>query len=93
MTADAARNLLSLGTGTRTIAGRSGIVGAGRGGGQMRDVLGDGMLGTDVGDADVGGFTGFAQGIIAGIEVFALLMITGYMLDEWRDGGMGRRGG
>ena len=77
MTADAAGDLLSLSTGTRTIAGRSRIVGAGRGGGQVRDVLGDGMLGTDVGDADVGGFAGFAQGIIAGVEVFALLTITG----------------
>lgn len=75
MTANAARDLLSLGTGTRTVAGRRGIVGTGRGGGQMGDVLGDRMLGADVGDADVGGFAGFAQGIITGVEVFALLKI------------------
>lgn len=42
-------------------------------GGQMRDAFGRRMLGTDGRDAYVGGFAGFAKGIVAGVEILALL--------------------
>lgn len=73
MAADAAGDLLALGAGTAAVVSTRGIVGTGRGCGQMRDVFGDGMAGADVGDADVGGFTGFAEGVVTGIEVLAFL--------------------
>ena len=47
--------------------------GVGRGGCEVGDVLGDWVAGADVGDAYVGGFAGFAEGVVAGIEVLALL--------------------
>lgn len=74
MPADAAGDLLALGGGDgAAVAGGGGVVGAGRGGGQVRDVLGHGVLGADVGDANVGGFAGFAEGVVARVEVFAFL--------------------
>lgn len=52
--ADAAsRDLLALGTGTTTVAGGGGVIGAGRSGRQVRNVFGDGVLGANVGDTDV----------------------------------------
>jgi hypothetical protein len=39
----------------------------------VRDVLGDRMLATDLGDAYVRGFAGFGEGVVAGVKVFALL--------------------
>lgn len=54
MAADAAsRDLLALGTGTTTVAGGGGVIGAGRSGRQVRNVFGDGVLGANVGDTDV----------------------------------------
>lgn len=41
----------------------------------MWDVFRDGMLATDVRDARIGGFAGFAQGIVATVEVLALLSV------------------
>ena len=43
----------------------------------VRDVFGERVLGADLGDADVGGFAGFGEGVVAGIEVFALLRVWG----------------
>lgn len=54
MTTDAiSRNLVPLRAGTTTVAGRGGVVGTGRSGREVRNVFGDGVLGADVGDADV----------------------------------------
>lgn len=39
----------------------------------MWDVLRERVLRADGGDANVGGFAGFGKGIVAGVEVFALL--------------------
>jgi hypothetical protein len=39
----------------------------------VRDVLWNWVFATDLGDAYVGGFAGFGQGVVAGVEVFALL--------------------
>lgn len=39
----------------------------------MRDVGCLRVLGTDGGDARVGGFAGFGEGIITGVEIFAFL--------------------
>ena len=39
----------------------------------MRNILGDGVLAADLGDAYVGGFAGFGEGVVAGVEVLALL--------------------
>ena len=41
--------------------------------GHVRDVVGFGVLGTDRGDAIVGGFAGFGHSIVAGVKVLALL--------------------
>ena len=54
-----------------SVAAAVGSVWTGRG--QMWDVLGERVLRADGGDADVGGFAGFGEGIVAGVEVFALL--------------------
>ena len=35
------------------------------GGGEVRDVLWDGMAGSDAGDTDVRGFSGLAEGVVA----------------------------
>ena len=40
----------------------------------MRDVFGKRVLRAHGGDADVGGFAGFREGVVAGVEVFALLV-------------------
>lgn len=39
----------------------------------MWDILGERVFRADRGDADVGGFAGFGESIVAGVEVFALL--------------------
>lgn len=55
-------------------AGRRRGCGARRGGGgQVRDVFGLWVLRADGGDARVGGFAGFGEGVVAGVEVFAFL--------------------
>ena len=36
-----------------------------RGSSEVRDVLWDGMAGSDAGDTDVGGFSGLAEGVVA----------------------------
>jgi hypothetical protein len=40
---------------------------------RVRDVLGDGVLASDDGDADVRGLAGLGEGVVPGIEVLALL--------------------
>lgn len=70
--ADTAGDLVALCASAGSAAGR-GVIGAGRGRGEVGDVLGDRMAGADVGDADVRRFAGFAEGVVAGIEVLALL--------------------
>jgi hypothetical protein len=42
------------------------------------DVLGDGVFAADLGDAYVGGFAGFGESVVAGVEVFAFLWEVGY---------------
>lgn len=49
----ASRDLLTLGAGTTAVAGGGGIIGTGRSGREMGNVLGNGVLGANVGDADV----------------------------------------
>lgn len=39
----------------------------------MRDVFGERVLEPDRGDAYVGGFAGFGEGVVARVEVFAFL--------------------
>lgn len=39
----------------------------------MRDGVGVGMFAAELGDADTVGFTCFGHGVIAAVEVFALL--------------------
>jgi hypothetical protein len=46
-------------------------------GGEVGDVLGEGVLGTDAACIDGAGFTGFGEGIVAGIEVLAFLEVFG----------------
>ncbi len=56
------------------VAGGDGAVGAhGAGGRQVRDVFREGVLGADGGDAAFGGFARFGEGVVARVEVFALL--------------------
>jgi hypothetical protein len=43
----------------------------------MRDVFGEGMLGADAACVDGAGFAGFGQGVVTGIEVFALFEVFG----------------
>ncbi len=40
----------------------------------MRDVFCLGVFGADGGDTRVGGFAGFGEGVVARVEVFALLV-------------------
>jgi hypothetical protein len=47
---------------------------AGRcGRGDVGDLLGVGVLAADLGDADVAGLAGFGEGVVAAVEVLALL--------------------
>lgn len=73
MTANTAMVLLALRAGTATITGSSGIVCTGGCSSQMRDVLRNRVLRTDISDPDIRSFTGFAQCIVARIEVFSFL--------------------
>lgn len=41
----------------------------------MGDVLRDRVAGADAGDADIRGFAGFAEGVVARVEVFAFLLV------------------
>lgn len=69
VSADTAGDLLtSLGTDAAT-AGRV----AGRGRCEVGDVFRDWVAGADIGDAYVGGFAGFAEGVVARVKVFAFL--------------------
>ena len=43
----------------------------------MGYVVGFGVLGADGGDTGVGGFAGFGESIVAGIEVLAFLRVLG----------------
>jgi hypothetical protein len=66
--ADAAGDLLS------TLGADTTIAGVGRCRGKVWDVFGEWVAGTDVGHAYVGGFAGFAEGVIARVEVFTFLV-------------------
>lgn len=48
-------------------------VGGQAGRAEVRDVLGERMLGADGGDADIGGLARLGERVIARVEVFALL--------------------
>lgn len=41
--------------------------------GQVRDGIGVGVLATNLGDANAVGFAGFGHGVVAAVEIFALL--------------------
>lgn len=43
------------------------------GGGEVGDVFWEGVLRADGGDAALGGFAGFGEGVVAGVKVFAFL--------------------
>ena len=47
------------------------------GGRQVRDVLGDGVLGADGARVDAVGLAGFGEGVVAAVEVLALLEVLG----------------
>jgi len=49
---------------------------AGGGCGEVGDVFWKGVLGADRGDANVGGFAGFAEGVVARVEVFTFLKLV-----------------
>jgi hypothetical protein len=53
-----------------------GVLGAGGCGCEMGDVFGHGVTRADACDAYVGGFAGFAEGVVAGVEVFAFLELS-----------------
>jgi len=42
----------------------------------MRNVFRDWMFATDLGDANVGGFACFGEGVIAAVEILALLQLV-----------------
>ena len=73
MSADAAGNLLADASGAASIASTAGVLGTGGGRCEVGDVLWDRVAGADAGDADIRGFAGFAEGVVARVEVFALL--------------------
>ena len=60
----------------------------------MRDVLGERVLGANGGDADVGGLAGLGEGVVAAVEVFALLLgeAAVSMYRNFRMAGRDRRG-
>jgi hypothetical protein len=41
--------------------------------GDMRNLLGVGVLAADLGDANVAGLTSLGEGVVAAVEIFALL--------------------
>lgn len=55
------------------IPGCRGLSVAWCGWGHVRDLLGVGVLAADLGDASVGSFAGLGEGIVAAVEVLALL--------------------
>ena len=40
---------------------------------EVRDVLGNRVLGAHLSDTDIGSFTGFGESIVARVEIFTLL--------------------
>jgi len=66
-----ARNGSTVGTTGGTIAAT-----VGAGGGQMRNIFWQWVLATNGGNAAFGGFAGFGEGVVAGVEVFTLLVIV-----------------
>lgn len=76
VSADAAWNLLALCAHAATIAGGCGwVVGPWRGCGEVGDVLGDWVARADAGDADIRGFAGFTESVVARVKVFTLLVL------------------
>ncbi len=73
VSADAAGNLLADAGGAASVTDTAGVLGTGGSGSEMGDVLWDWMAGADAGDADIRGFAGFAEGVVARVKVFALL--------------------
>lgn len=73
MSAHAAGDWLADASGAASIAGTAGVLGTGGGRREMGDVLRDRVAGADAGDANIRGFAGFAEGVVARVEVFALL--------------------
>lgn len=73
MSADTAGDLLADARGATSTAGRAGVCGTWRSRSEMGDVLRDRVAGADAGDADIRGFAGFAESVVARVEVFALL--------------------
>jgi hypothetical protein len=75
VSADAAGDLLADTCDATSIAGATGVRGAWRSRSEVGDVLRDRVAGADAGDADIRGFAGFAEGVVARVEVFALLFV------------------
>ena len=55
------------------VPGRRGLSVAWCGRGHVRDLLGVGVLAADLGDASVRGLAGLGEGVVAAVEVLALL--------------------
>lgn len=74
--------LASLCADAAAVAARCGrVVGARRGRGQVGDVLGNRVARPDVGDAYVGGFAGFTEGVVARVKIFAFLYFGDRLLE------------
>lgn len=54
------------------------VPGAGRG--QVRDILGHGMLGAHAAGVDAVGLAGFGERVVARVEVLALFQVLGEMV-------------
>ena len=55
------------------LGGPAGSLAGGRGRGDVWDLFGVGVLAADLGDADVTSFAGLGEGVVAAVEVLALL--------------------
>lgn len=82
MATETARHLLSLIASATSIAGGGWIISTRRGCSQVRDVLGNGMTRANIGDTNIWGFAGFAESIVAWIEVLAFLDCDGRTVRE-----------
>lgn len=72
----AAGQIALRGSSAVAIAADGAILANGCGGGDVRDLLGIGVLATDLCDADVTSFSGFGEGVVATVKVLALLWIV-----------------
>lgn len=73
MATEAAGDLLPLAASAASVASCSGIVRTRRGCSQVGNIFGNRMAGANIGDANVRGFAGLAESVVARIEVLPFL--------------------